>query len=71
MFDSLQQRLSGIFDTLTKRGALSEADVDHVLALIDQLTVVEEPEPAMAALICRRNSRPAGIWAFAESSGDN
>ncbi len=27
MFDSLSSRLSGIFDTLTKRGALSDADV--------------------------------------------
>jgi len=31
MFDSLQQRLSGILDTLTKRGALSEADVAAAL----------------------------------------
>ncbi len=31
MFESLQDRLSGIFDTLTKRGALSEADVNTAL----------------------------------------
>ena len=31
MFDSLQERLSGIFDKLTGRGALSEADVDAAL----------------------------------------
>ncbi len=31
MFDSLSDRLSGIFDKLTKRGALSAADVDLAL----------------------------------------
>ncbi|TXH37512.1 MAG: signal recognition particle protein [Rhodospirillaceae bacterium] len=31
MFDKLSERLSGVFDRLTKRGALSEADVDEAL----------------------------------------
>jgi signal recognition particle subunit SRP54 len=31
MFDSLQERLSGVFDKLTRRGALSEADVSAAL----------------------------------------
>ncbi|MDD9877288.1 MAG: signal recognition particle protein [Magnetovibrio sp.] len=31
MFESLTDRLSGIFETLTKRGALKEADVDAAL----------------------------------------
>ncbi|MEM9205785.1 MAG: signal recognition particle protein [Pseudomonadota bacterium] len=31
MFESLQDRLSGIFETLTKRGALTEADVNTAL----------------------------------------
>jgi len=31
MFDSLTSKLGGIFDALTKRGALSEADVDAAL----------------------------------------
>ena len=31
MFESLSDRLSGIFDKLTKRGALSEADVAEAL----------------------------------------
>ena len=31
MFDSLSERLTGIFDTLTGRGALSEGDVDAAL----------------------------------------
>jgi len=31
MFDTLSERLSGIFDALTRRGALSEADVDAAM----------------------------------------
>lgn len=31
MFDSLSTRLNGVFETLTRRGALSEADVDSAL----------------------------------------
>jgi signal recognition particle subunit SRP54 len=31
MFETLQDRLSGIFDKLTGRGALSEADVDTAM----------------------------------------
>ncbi len=31
MFDSLSERLGGILDSLTRRGALQEADVDEVL----------------------------------------
>src|SRR5215472_10287850 len=31
MFDSLSERLSGILDSLTRRGALREADVDAAL----------------------------------------
>ncbi len=31
MFDSLSERLNGILDRLTRRGALSEADVDTAL----------------------------------------
>lgn len=31
MFESLSDRLGGIFDKLTKRGALSEADVSEAL----------------------------------------
>ena len=31
MFETLQERLSGIFDKLTGRGALSEADVDAAM----------------------------------------
>ena len=50
MFDTLQSRLSGIFDQLRGRGALSEGDVDEALreirsALIDadvSLPVVED-----------------------------
>ena len=31
MFETLSERLTGIFDKLTGRGALSEADVDEAL----------------------------------------
>ena len=31
MFESLSERLNGILDRLTRRGALSEADVDGAL----------------------------------------
>src|SRR5437667_12296869 len=31
MFDSLSERLSGVLDRLTRRGALTEADVDAAL----------------------------------------
>ena len=31
MFESLSERLSGILDSLTRRGALSEANVDEAL----------------------------------------
>ena len=31
MFESLSERLGGVFDRLTKAGALSEADVDTAL----------------------------------------
>ena len=31
MFESLTDKLSGVFDELTKRGALKEADVDVAL----------------------------------------
>src|SRR3954462_4172591 len=31
MFDSLSEKLSGILDRLTRRGALSEADIDEGL----------------------------------------
>ncbi|TVQ58521.1 MAG: signal recognition particle protein, partial [Rhodobacteraceae bacterium] len=31
MFESLSERLSGVFDKLTKQGALSEADVSTAL----------------------------------------
>src|SRR5882672_5366109 len=31
MFEKLSERLSGVFDKLTRRGALSEADVDEAM----------------------------------------
>ena len=37
MFESLTEKLSGIFDELTKRGALKEADVDAALREVSRL----------------------------------
>ena len=39
MFDTLQDRLGGIFDKLTGRGALSEADVDTATVSYTHLTL--------------------------------
>ena len=35
MFESLSQRLSDVFDKLKKRGALSEADVEEAMTIIE------------------------------------
>ena len=35
MFESLSDRLAGIFDKLTRRGALSEADVAEAVSRLD------------------------------------
>ena len=34
LFESLQSRLTGVFDKLRGRGALTEADVDAALAVL-------------------------------------
>ena len=39
MFDSLQDRLTSVFDTLRGRGALGEGDVDTALAEIRSILV--------------------------------
>ena len=36
MFDALSERIGNILDGLTRRGALTEADVDQVLAATDE-----------------------------------
>jgi signal recognition particle GTPase len=50
MFDSLQGRLGDIFDKLTKRGALSEADVD--LAVVREF-VAKAKEQAIGQEVVR------------------
>ena len=37
MFENLQSRLTGVFDKLRGRGALSEADVDAALSEVDRM----------------------------------
>ena len=34
MFENLSERLSGVFDKLTRQGALTEADVDAALSAL-------------------------------------
>ena len=48
MFESLQSRLSGVFDKLRGRGALSEADVDAALAEVR--TALIEADVALAVV---------------------
>ena len=72
MFDTLSERLGGILDRLTRRGALTEADVDAALrevrrALLEAdvaLDVVRAfidkvQEPARSASRSSSRSRPA------------
>jgi signal recognition particle subunit SRP54 len=51
LFESLSDRLSGIFDTITGRGALSAADVDQALrevrrALLDADVALDVVNPS-------------------------
>ena len=46
MFESLSDRLGGVFDRLTKAGALSEADVDA--ALREVRTALREADVSLA-----------------------
>ncbi|MBT5034176.1 MAG: signal recognition particle protein, partial [Rhodospirillaceae bacterium] len=55
MFESLSNRLSGIFEGLTKRGALREADVDAALrevrvALLEADVALEVVKDFVAAV---------------------
>ena len=48
MFETLQDRLGGIFDKLTGRGALSEADVDTAMREVRRALIEALLEPAIA-----------------------
>ena len=64
MFETLQDRLGGIFDKLTGRGALSEADVEAAMrevrrALIEADVALEVVRPASGSAL-----RPRVVFAF-------
>ncbi len=48
MFESLSDRLGGIFDKLSKRGALSEADVNTALREVRRALI----EADVAWMLC-------------------
>ena len=66
MFESLQSRLTGVFDKLRGRGALSEADVDAALAevhtaLIEADVALPVVKDFIAAVREGRGKRPRRI----------
>src|SRR3954467_15640993 len=61
MFESLQSRLSGVFDKLRGRGALSEADVDAALAEVrNALTEADVALPVVKEFIDKVRPRAIG-----------
>ncbi len=61
MFESLQSRLSGVFDKLRGRGALSEADVDAALAEVrTALTEADVALPVVKDFIDKVRPRAIG-----------
>jgi signal recognition particle subunit SRP54 len=62
MFDSLSERLGGILDRLTRRGALSEADVDAALREVRRaLLEADVALDVVRAFIDRVRQRAVGI----------
>ena len=51
MFESLSERLGGVFDRLTKQGALSEADVVTALREVRTALLEAHEEKPLAALL--------------------
>jgi len=62
MFENLQDRLQGVFDQLTKRGRLSEADVDKALREV-RLALLEADVnfKVVKALVARVRERAVGV----------
>ena len=61
MFDSLSSRLSGVFDKLTRRGVLSEADVDQAMAEVRQaLLEADVALPVVRDFIANAKTRALG-----------
>ena len=64
MFESLSEKLSGIFDTLTGRGSLSEADVGLALREIRRALI----EADVARDVVRSASAPSASMSSKASS---
>src|SRR5215813_1428828 len=54
MFDSLSEKLSGILDRLTRRGALTEADVDAALREVRRALIEADVARAFVDNVRRR-----------------
>ena len=62
MFDSLSEQLCGILDRLTRRGALSEADVDAALREVRRaLLEADVALDVVRAFIDKVQSRAVGV----------
>src|SRR5438046_7531896 len=62
MFDSLSERLGGILDRLTRRGALTEADVDAALREIRRALLEADVALDVArAFVDRMRERAVGV----------
>jgi len=62
MFDSLQERLSGVFDKLTRRGALSEADVSAALREVRvALLEADVALPVVRDFVAKVRERAVGV----------
>src|SRR5262247_4725469 len=62
MFDSLSEKLSGILDRLTRRGALTEADVDAALREVRRALIEADVALDVArAFVDKVRSRAVGI----------
>jgi signal recognition particle subunit SRP54 len=62
MFDSLSERLSGIFDKLTRRGALSEQDVDMALREVRRaLLEADVALPVVRQFVERVKEKAVGV----------
>ncbi|MEO1105429.1 MAG: signal recognition particle receptor subunit alpha, partial [Pseudomonadota bacterium] len=62
MFDSLSDRLSGIFDKLTKRGALAASDVDLALREVRRaLLEADVALPVVRQFVDRVKEKAVGV----------
>jgi len=62
MFDSLSERLSGIFDKLTRRGALSEQDVDNAMREVRRaLLEADVALPVVRQFVERVKEKAVGV----------